>query len=265
MKRSMIRQWLLSGVLLVALVLPVVARASLQDTLTQLGTTGWSSSYVVGEVAKGATAAIEEITKIMKDLIDLAVTVSKSLDKDSDKMAGGLAVITIIVAFIRFAATKDPVAAWGSVFEDLAILGIFASVYLAYGTWAPGFYKWFNDMAIAVSGTDAQSLPLAMVKSAGAIFDAVNEALKAEHWWTYIALLINLLPLLFAWVFLEVAALVFSFTCHSERFRWPSGSWSERSHLLLACRSSREDGSRVGSILRSAQACTWSLPRFFND
>ncbi|EDT42956.1 type IV secretion system protein [Burkholderia ambifaria] len=211
MKRSVIRQWLPSGLLLVALVMPVVARASLQDTLTQLGTTGWSSSYVVGEVAKGATAAIEEITKIMKDLIDLAVTVSKSLDKDSDKMAGGLAGITIAVAFIRFAATKDPVAAWGSVFEDLAILGIFASVYLAYGTWAPGFYKWFNGMAIAVSGTDAQSLPLAMVKSAGAIFDAVNEALKAEHWWTYIALLINLLPLLFAWVFLEVAALVFLF------------------------------------------------------
>ncbi|MCA7986254.1 type IV secretion system protein [Burkholderia vietnamiensis] len=207
----MMRQWLPSGLLLIALVLPTVARAALQDTLTQFGTTGWSSSYVVGEVAKGAMAAIEEITKLMTDLIDLAVTVSKSLEKDSDKMAGGLATITIIVAFLRFAATKDPVAAWGSAFEDLAVLGIFASVYLAYGTWAPGFYKWFNDLAVAVSGTDAQSLPMAMVKSAGAIFDAVNEALKAEHWWNYVALVINLIPLLAAWFILMVASLVFLF------------------------------------------------------
>lgn len=211
MKRSMMRHLLLGGLLLGAVVLPTVARAALQDTLTQLGTTGWSSSYVVGEVAKGAMAAIEEITKLMKDLIDLAVTLSKSLDKDSDKMAGGLAIITVTVASLRFAATKDPVAAWGSVFEDLAILGIFASVYLAYGTWAPGFYKWFNDMAIAVSGTDAQSLPMAMVKSAGAIFDAINEALKAEHWWNYVALVINLIPLLAAWFILMVASLVFLF------------------------------------------------------
>ena len=59
MKRNMMRQWLLGSLLLGTIVLPTVARAALQDTLTQLGTTGWSSSYVVGEVAKGAMAAIE--------------------------------------------------------------------------------------------------------------------------------------------------------------------------------------------------------------
>ncbi|WP_186214987.1 type IV secretion system protein [Burkholderia gladioli] len=203
--------WLLGALLLAGLVLPSLVFAAAPDSPAPAGTSGWSSSYVVGEVAQGAMAAIDQITQLMKDLIDLAVTVSKSLDKDSDKMAGGLAVVTIVLAFVRFAATRDPVAAWGSVFEDLAILGVFASVYLAYGTWAPGFYKWFNDMAVAVSGTDAQSLPVAMVKSAGAIFDAINEALKAEHWWNYVALAINLVPLLAAWFILMVASLVFLF------------------------------------------------------
>lgn len=207
----MARLWLLKVLLFAVLVLPAIGRAAAPDTPSVPGTSGWSSSYVVGEVAQGAMAAIDEITKLMKDLIDLAVTVSKSLDKDSDKMAGGLAVITIVLASLRFAATKDSVLAWESLLEDLAILGIFTSIYVSYATWAPGFYKWFNDMAVAVSGTDAQSLPSAMVKSAGAIFDAINEALKAEHWWNYVALVINLVPLLAAWFILMVASLVFLF------------------------------------------------------
>ncbi|WP_321810305.1 MULTISPECIES: type IV secretion system protein [unclassified Burkholderia] len=211
MKNSVLRMWLRCGLLILALALPTAARAGLMDGLSQAMSSGWSSSYVNGEVAKGATAAIEEISKIMKDLIDLAVEVSKTLDKESNKMAFGLSVTTVVLASLRFAATRDPIAAWQSLFEDLAILGIFAAVYIVYGRWAPGFYKWFNDMAIAVSGTDAQSLPMAMVKSAGAIYDAVIEALKAEHWWNYIALLINLAPLLFAWLFLMIAALVFLF------------------------------------------------------
>ncbi|MBN3776613.1 type IV secretion system protein [Burkholderia sp. Ac-20345] len=211
MKNGVIRAWLLSGAVLLALTLPTVARAAVMDGLSQMMSSGWSTSYVNGEVSKGAMAAIDEITKILKDLIDLAVELSKTLDKDSDKMAGGLAGITVVLAAARYASTRDSVTAWQSLIEDLAILGIFASVYLAYGRWAPGFYKWFNDMAIAVSGTNADSLPTAMVKSAGAIYDAVIEALKAEHWWNYIAVLINLAPLLFSWLFLMIAALVFLF------------------------------------------------------
>nr|WP_249170544.1 type IV secretion system protein [Burkholderia multivorans] len=147
----------------------------------------------------------------MKDLIDLAVELSKTLDKESNQMAFGLSVTTIVLASLRFAATRDPIAAWQSLFEDLAILGIFAAIYIAYDRWAPGFYRWFNEMAIAISGTNAESLPMAMVKSGGAIFDSVIEALKSEHWWNYIALLINLAPLLFAWLFVMLAALVFLF------------------------------------------------------
>lgn len=211
MSARVFRSWLMRCLILLAFALPTAANASTWEDLKNMMPSGWSSSYVKGEVAKGATAAIEEITKLLKDLIDLAVELSKTLDKYSDKMAGGLAVITVVLAWIRFAATRDPVTAWGSVFEDLAILGIFAAVYVSYGKWAPGFYKWFNDMAVAVSGTDAESLPMAMVKSAGAIFDAVIEALKAEHWWNYMALLINLLPLLISWALLMVAALVFLF------------------------------------------------------
>ncbi|HIA2410445.1 TPA: type IV secretion system protein, partial [Burkholderia contaminans] len=105
-------------------------------------TTGWSSSYQPGEVAKGAMAAIEEIAKIMKDLIELAVTLSQPLDQYANKMAGGLAGITIVLAGVRYAATRDPVPAWQSLIEDLAILGIFCSIFLMYATWAPGFYKW---------------------------------------------------------------------------------------------------------------------------
>ncbi|WP_175958017.1 type IV secretion system protein [Burkholderia sp. BCC0405] len=211
MKSGVVRSWIVCGLLILVLALPNIARASMMDKLKDMLPSGWSSSYVKGEVAKGATAAIEEITKILNDLIDLAVELSKTLDKDSDKMAGGLAVITLVLAAVRYAATRDPVAAWQSLFEDLAVLGIFAAVYVSYGKWAPGFYKWFNDMAIAVSGTDAQSLPMSMVKTAGALYDAVMEALKAEHWYNYMALLINLLPLLAAWACLMVASLVFLF------------------------------------------------------
>ncbi|AKM45374.1 type VI secretion protein [Burkholderia contaminans] len=211
MKNGVVRSWLVYGLLILALALPTMARASVMDKLKDMMPSGWSSSYVKGEVAKGATAAIEEITKIMKDLIDLAVQISSSLDKDSNKMAFGLAVTTVVLASIRFAATRDPIAAWQSLFEDLAVLGIFAAIYVSYARWAPGFYKWFNDMAIAVSGSSTESLPMAMVKTAGALFDAVIEGLKAEHWWNYMALLINLLPLLISWAILMIASLVFLF------------------------------------------------------
>lgn len=197
--------------LLVLMLIGVATASSAYAFDLPSGTSGWSSSYQPGEVAKGAMAAIDEIAKIMKDLIDLAVTLSQPLDQHANKMAGGLAGITVALAGVRYAATRDPVAAWQSLIEDLAILGIFGSIFLMYATWAPGFYKWFNDMAVAVSGTDAQSLPSAMVKSAGSIFDAVIEAFQAAHWWSYIALAINLMPLLFAWGFLMIASLVFLF------------------------------------------------------
>src|ERR1700730_5575907 len=110
-----------------------------------------------GEIGKGNANAISDIGGMFAAVVDAAVEVSKNIKGEADKVASGLAVITIVLAAVRYAATKDPVMAWVVVFEELGILGIFAAFYVGFASWAPGFYKWFLDLAHIISGADMKN------------------------------------------------------------------------------------------------------------
>ncbi|TCF99511.1 hypothetical protein BZM27_54900 [Paraburkholderia steynii] len=94
---------------------------------------------------------------MFRSIMNTAVEASQSIQKESDKFASGLAVITIVLAAVRFAATKDPVMAWVALLEELGILGIFASISVGFASWAPNFYKWFVSLANDIGGADMTS------------------------------------------------------------------------------------------------------------
>ncbi|MEM5440543.1 hypothetical protein AABE10_35925, partial [Paraburkholderia diazotrophica] len=115
------------------------------DASAPAATSGTAANPYVsaGETAAGNARAIDKITTMFSSIMNTAVEASQSIQKESDKFASGLAVITIVLAAVRFAATKDPVMAWVALFEELGTLGIFASIYVGFASWAPNFYKWF--------------------------------------------------------------------------------------------------------------------------
>jgi len=136
-----------------------------------------ANPYVsAGETAAGNARAIDKITALFSSIMNTAVDASQSIQKESDKFASGLAVITIVLAAVRFAATKDPVMAWVALCEELGILGIFASIYVGFGSWAPNFYKWFVSLANDIGGADMTSAVSIMGNAAGQVFDSAVQA-----------------------------------------------------------------------------------------
>jgi hypothetical protein len=140
-----------------ATVLATFGHAQVDST----GTTAVASSSVTGsglattssDVANAFNTVNGQVKSLSGTLIGAAVTLSSRLDQESDKFAGALAVIVIVFTFIEFAGTRHPVAAWVRVFQNLFVLGIFATVYAGYGTAAPGFYTWFATLASDLNGT----------------------------------------------------------------------------------------------------------------
>ncbi len=166
-----------------------------------------------GEIGKGASLAIGKLDALFDSVIPAAVTASQLIKDDADKFAGGLAVITIVLAAIRFAGTGDPVAAWIALFEELAMLGIFASIYVGYVKAAPGFYNWFVLLSQKITA-NMQGGQGIFASASGQIFDAVIAAFAAEHWYNYVKLAITMVPLLFAWAIMMVTSVVFIFYIH---------------------------------------------------
>ena len=125
----------------------VIAPPAFADTAAPAAARGTTANPYVsaGETAAGTPARSTEITALFSSIMNTAVAASQSIQQESDKFASGLAVITIVLAAVRFAATKDPVMAWVALFEELGIR-IFASIYVGFASWAPNFYKWFVSM-----------------------------------------------------------------------------------------------------------------------
>jgi TrbL/VirB6 plasmid conjugal transfer protein len=166
---------------------------------------------VPGEIAKGNQNATTAITGIFSAVIDAAVTVSALIKPQADKFASGLAVITVVLAFVRYAATHDPVMAWVVVFEELGVLGIFAALYVGFSSWAPGFYQWFLGLANTISGANMTNALSIIGNAAGQLFDAFMAALKTASWTQYIAVAFAVGPLVLAWAVLSVTSIVFIF------------------------------------------------------
>ncbi|MBU9210952.1 MULTISPECIES: type IV secretion system protein [Burkholderiaceae] len=164
-----------------------------------------------GEVAAGAKKASDQLTTLFNSVIPAAVTASESLKGESDKFAGGLGLITLILTFVRYAATRDPVTAWLSVFEELATLGIFASIYIGYQKFGPGFFNWFQTLANLIQSGAGQGVSASIGAAGGAAFEAVVKAYQGTHWYEYIALTISLAPLVLAYIVLMITSVVFAF------------------------------------------------------
>jgi hypothetical protein len=184
-----------------------------------------SSLVKSGELAKGNASAMDKITAMFAAVISTAADASKSISKESDKFASGLAVITIVLAAIRFAATKDPVMAWVALFEELAMLGIFASFYIGYATWVPSFYKWFQTLSSEIAGgTNMGSSRSIIGNAAGQIFDSVVQAFAGAKWYEYISVLIGVFPLLAAYVLLSITSVVFLFFINVGQLQFACGA-----------------------------------------
>jgi hypothetical protein len=154
------------------------------------------------------------------------VTASQSIRSESDKFAGGLAVITIVLAAIRFAAATHPVMAWVTLFEELGMLGIFASFYVGFAQWAPGFYKWFLSLANDIGGANMSSSLSIMGNAAGQIFDSVVKAYSGVGWSVSAIgdVLVGTIPLLVAWVLLTITAIVFVFFINIGQLQFAAGA-----------------------------------------
>jgi hypothetical protein len=176
---------------------------------TPTGTTG--ASYTPGEIGTGSTKALSAITSMFNAVIATAVNASQLVKPEADKLAGGLAVITLVLAFARYAATPHPTMAWLGVFEDLAMLGIFASIYVGYATFAPGFYGWFGTLANDIAGANVANGANGLGAAASELYDAIVKSLNGAAWYEYIKALLMIGPLLIAYVVLMITSLVFAY------------------------------------------------------
>ncbi len=176
---------------------------------TPTGTTG--ASYTPGEIGTGSTKALSAITSMFNAVIATAVNASQLVKPEADKLAGGLAVITLVLAFARYAATPHPTMAWLGVFEDLGMLGIFASIYVGYATFAPGFYGWFGTLANDIAGANVANGASGLGAAASELYDAIVKSLNGAAWYEYIKALLMIGPLLLAYVILMITSLVFAY------------------------------------------------------
>ncbi|MCP3712466.1 type IV secretion system protein [Paraburkholderia sp. CNPSo 3274] len=180
-------------------------------TQSSSGNDTFGSTMTKGEIAAGATKAAAKAASLFAAAIPAAVTVSQSIKSEADKFAAGLGVITLVLTFIRYSATRDPVSAWVTVFEEIGTLGIFASIYVSYQTFAPGFYNWFQTLANMIQSGAGQGVSSSMAAAGGAVMEAVVKAYNGTSWTNYVALTISMFPLLLAYIVLVITSIVFAF------------------------------------------------------
>ncbi|MBB3262379.1 hypothetical protein F4827_006368 [Paraburkholderia bannensis] len=164
-----------------------------------------------GEVAVGAAKATQAFNTLFSAIIPTAVKTSQNLKSEADKFAAGLGVITLVLTFVRFSATRDPTQAWVDAFEEVAILGIFASLYVGYQTFGAGFFGWFQKLAALIQAGAGSGVSATMAAASSAAYDAFMTAKDATSWYDVPALIVSMGPLLVAWLVLMVTSIVFAF------------------------------------------------------
>jgi len=194
------------------------ANASAIDVTSTATSTTTSATSTIGtsqpgELAKGLNQGVTQINTILDDVIAEAVTISSSLKTYADAFAGALAVITIVLAGVRFAATHNPIAAWVAFFEEMGMLGIFTGFYVSYTTIAPGFYSSFTKMAESIS-PDINGQFGAFGATCDAFYDGVMQAIHAASWMDVFSVVLNSLPVILAFALMMITAIVITFYTH---------------------------------------------------
>jgi len=186
------------------------------DTTTSTTTTSTTTGAMTaapGEIGVGINQASTKLGSIIDTVITSAVTLSQTLKPEADKFAGALAVITIILAGVRFSASHHPVAAWVELFEELGMFGIFATFYLGYTTCAPTFYNWFSTMAGEIAPKiDGQFG--AFGASVSDMWDGVVTVWKTASVFDIPSLIPNFIPVLLACVVMLLTSVVVLYFTH---------------------------------------------------
>lgn len=219
---------LLSILFAVAISEPVWAQTSPDAALpagtptpSPTGTTG--ATFQPGEIGKGGAAALSAIGSLFNAVITTAVSASQLVKPEADKLAGGLAVITVVLAFARYAAASHPTQAWMNLFEELGILGIFASIYVGYATFAPGFYGWFGTLANDISAANVASGATGLGAAASDLYDAFAKSFAGAAWYQYPALLMAMGPVIMAYIVLSITSLVFMYFANIGQLQAAAG------------------------------------------
>jgi hypothetical protein len=179
-----------------------------------VGASGASTpTYAPGEIGTGSKDATAKLKEVITGVIPSAANLSQTIRPEADKLAGGLAVITLVLAFVRFAASHHPATAWANLFEELAVLGIFASIYLGYVTFAPAFYYWFGTLAKLINNDGANAGgAVDIINVNSQMWDAVMTTANGVSWTNAFSVGKNLLaviPLLFTYVVLAITSIVY--------------------------------------------------------
>jgi TrbL/VirB6 plasmid conjugal transfer protein len=164
-----------------------------------------------GDYGTGAASAQKQIASLLNNLIPAAVAASQTVVPEANKFAWGLGVITLVLAGLRFAGTHHPVSAWVSLFEEVAVLGIFAALYLGYSGTAHIFWDWFANLAKAIEGSSPDP-GSQMAKLGGTILDALRTRLSASGAiLNFVQVAADALVLLLAFIVMTVASIVFTY------------------------------------------------------
>jgi TrbL/VirB6 plasmid conjugal transfer protein len=164
-----------------------------------------------GELGQGSRDAVTQVASLLNNLIPAAVALSQKVLPEANKFAWGLAAITIVLAGVRFAGTHHPVSAWISVFEEIAVLGIFVALYLGYTTSAAGFWNWFVNLASLINSSDV-TVPSQMATLGGTIFEALKDNYGVWGALTHpAAALGDAIILLLAFIVMTIAAIFYAY------------------------------------------------------
>jgi len=164
-----------------------------------------------GSIGEAFSNFLKKFGDYTPNMITGATALSTTVRPEADKIAFGLAVITFTFAALRFAATKDPTAAWTDLLENVLVLGIFAALYSGYTQFGPGIYNWFSQLSTKISGTNSTNPVIVLASIGGNFIDSFLKALSAASWSQMLGVAFSGLLLIFAFILCEIAALVYTF------------------------------------------------------
>lgn len=164
-----------------------------------------------GSIAESLKSWVGQFESFRSGLIASATPLSQTIRSETDKVAYGLALITLTLAGIRFAATNDPTTAWTDMFEAFMLLGIFAGIYLGYDKFAPGIFDWFKMLGDKIAGTRSSNPALTLISVGAGFLDTYNKAMDAASGLSILSVALSGIVLIITFVVCAVAALLYSF------------------------------------------------------
>jgi TrbL/VirB6 plasmid conjugal transfer protein len=153
---------------------------------SETGATGTGLATSGSSMSAALTSGQTQWQSVTSSIITTATTGANTLSTESDKLAYGLAVITIVLAAVEFAGTSHPTSAWVKLFETVGGLGFFAGTYTAYSTAGPGLYNWFNTLSTDLQGSQNTN---SMLNALDKIWNGIESSFSTVKFsWTSIPL-----------------------------------------------------------------------------